>query len=408
LVAAHGSLYFLEENLMTIRKREWLGGAAFVADLGVLHGERHRRQFPTRAEAKAYEHEVITRARAGTWRAGGAKMTVADLVPNYSSFLEDKVMLGTMAKTTMVHRLAQIEHYVTAGATFHARGFARVFKDGIGHVRLADLDQEAVETWLRAVAKVGCTAGTLWEIKGALSGLLEFAKKQKYIAVNPARTLSRADFPGRPNQKVQPPSRELVQRMIAAANPWLALRIKFAVLTGLRIGEQLALRWRDVDLVKGLVCVTKAVGHYNGEGKPKTDAGCRSVPISASLILELKASQKSAGPDDFVFPSVKGVQCAAGSLTIAFHRHYEKVMKTWPPESAKPPRPRWHSLRHFAVSCWIAAGLSPKAIQIYVGHTDFKMTMSVYGHLLFPPEQDGAAMELIANDLFNAPKQAAA
>jgi integrase len=221
-------------------------------------------------------------------------------------------------------------------------------------------------------------------------------------------TLERAAFPSRPNLKVEPPTRELVQRLIASADPWLGLRIKFAALSGLRVGEQLALRWRDVDLEKGLIRVSKTVGYSSGSRQTKTEAGRRTVPISLSLAAELKGSQRSASPDDLVFPSARGLQCRDGTLTNLLHRLYAEVMETWPPELAKPPRPRWHSFRHFAVSCWIAAKLSPKAIQTYVGHTDFNMTMSVYGHLLFPPEQDGEAMESIANDLFSTPSQAAA
>jgi integrase len=53
------------------------------------------------------------------------------------------------------------------------------------------------------------------------------------------------------------------------------------------------------------------------------------------------------------------------------------------PHPPAPKRFTWHSLRHFAVSCWIEAGLAPKTVQTFVGHATLQMTMDTYGHL-FP------------------------
>ncbi len=39
----------------------------------------------------------------------------------------------------------------------------------------------------------------------------------------------------------------------------------------------------------------------------------------------------------------------------------------------------WHALRHFAVSCWIDAGLSPKTVQTFAGHSSLQVTMDRYG-----------------------------
>jgi integrase len=67
-----------------------------------------------------------------------------------------------------------------------------------------------------------------------------------------------------------------------------------------------------------------------------------------------------------------------------------------------PPAPKrftWHSLRHFAVSCWIEAGLPPKTVQTFVGHATLQMTMDTYGHM-FPSEDHSKAMDAIAKGLF--------
>ena len=58
----------------------------------------------------------------------------------------------------------------------------------------------------------------------------------------------------------------------------------------------------------------------------------------------------------------------------------------------------WHSLRHYAVSTWIEAGLTPKTVQTFAGHSSLQVTMDRYGHL-FPSDDHKAAMDAIAGEL---------
>lgn len=60
----------------------------------------------------------------------------------------------------------------------------------------------------------------------------------------------------------------------------------------------------------------------------------------------------------------------------------------------------WHANRHFAISCWIEAGLQQKAVQTFAGHASLQMTMDLYGHL-FPSESHSEAMDQIAEDLWS-------
>jgi integrase len=71
-----------------------------------------------------------------------------------------------------------------------------------------------------------------------------------------------------------------------------------------------------------------------------------------------------------------------------------------PINSARPPRRfNWHGLRHFAVSTWIEAGMTPKTVQTFAGHASLQITMDRYGHL-FPSEDHNKAMDEIAKGLF--------
>jgi integrase len=56
-------------------------------------------------------------------------------------------------------------------------------------------------------------------------------------------------------------------------------------------------------------------------------------------------------------------------------------------------------LRHFAVSCWIETGLSPKTVQTFAGHSSRQVTMDRYGHL-FKSDDHTTGMDAIADDMF--------
>jgi integrase len=75
-------------------------------------------------------------------------------------------------------------------------------------------------------------------------------------------------------------------------------------------------------------------------------------------------------------------------------KYLEEQLNSEPPE-----RFNWHALRHFAVSCWIDAGLKPKTVQTFAGHSSLQVTMDRYGHL-FKSDDHKEAMDAIAADIF--------
>jgi integrase len=64
-----------------------------------------------------------------------------------------------------------------------------------------------------------------------------------------------------------------------------------------------------------------------------------------------------------------------------------------------PAHFNWHALRHFAISCWIEVGLTPKTVQTFAGHSSLAVTMDRYGHL-FKSDDHRRAMDEIARQMF--------
>ena len=192
-----------------------------------------------------------------------------------------------------------------------------------------------------------------------------------------------------------PPSKEDIRALIDAAGEELRLMLVFAASTGARAGEQWATRWRDVNFDKAELHISRRVDVYRDEGSPKSAAGVRTVPLSGQLIATLKAwkvKSEFSKADDLIFPNREGKYLGHDNL---IKRQFLPLFALFPAVK----RFKWHGLRHFAVSCWIEAGLAPKTVQTFAGHASLQVTMDRYGHL-FPSDDHRKAMDQIANGLF--------
>ena len=194
-------------------------------------------------------------------------------------------------------------------------------------------------------------------------------------------------------KKIVPPSKADLRAILDVADEPFRLMVLFAASTGLRAGEQWALRWGDIDLGAGSLSVDRRVDSYGEEGSPKSAAGVRTVPLSSmivKLLKEWKLAAKDKGGDAYVFPNREGRHTCHDNM---IKRRYKPTLV-----AAGVSGINWHSLRHYAVSTWIEAGLAPKTVQTFAGHSSLQVTMDRYGHL-FPSEDHKAAMDTIAGEL---------
>jgi integrase len=151
-----------------------------------------------------------------------------------------------------------------------------------------------------------------------------------------------------------------------------------AAFTGLRMGELLALRWRDVDFAAQTVRVTASytVGRL---GTPKSGVG-RAVPLVeevAQALACLTRRRRRTGPDDLVFAGKAGEYLDGSALRRRFKRARD----------AAGLRPlRFHDLRHTFGSVAIRTA-DPRELQEWMGHSDFSTTQ-IYMH--YRPRADAA------------------
>jgi integrase len=245
------------------------------------------------------------------------------------------------------------------------------------------------------------------KILGTLHAVLEYAIGEDMVAVNAARGVKVIGTRDEGSKKVTPPSKAAVRQIMGVADPDFLVEIIFAAASGLRAGEHHALRWRHIAFNKREVTVETRVDAYGDEDLPKSAAGIRTVPLGDAVLRQLrewKLRSKWSNADDLVFPNGSGSYARhSHHLNDKFYPLFDKMAelhKADPAAHAAPPkRFTWHSLRHFAVSCWIEARLAPKTVQTFVGHATLQMTMDTYGHM-FPSEDHSKAMDAIAKGLF--------
>ena len=147
------------------------------------------------------------------------------------------------------------------------------------------------------------------------------------------------------------------------------------VFAGLRIGEFLNLRWRDVDLAGGWLTV----------GESKTDAGRRKVKIRPVLRDELLAHKPlDANPGAYVFGTAAGKRqhpsnVRARVVTKAVERANERLAEAG--ETSLPALTP-HGLRRSFASLLYGIGEPPPVVMQEMGHTDPSLALAIYAHAM--------------------------
>lgn len=155
--------------------------------------------------------------------------------------------------------------------------------------------------------------------------------------------------------------------------------IVFCLYTGLRIGELLALKWKNIDVGRRVCRVvgTCRDSWENGKYKkvtdlPKTENSFRIVPIPRQLVPYLKQSGGKNAEKYFV-EGISGEGAQMRSYQKTFKRLLEKL---------KIPHRGFHSLRHTFATRAIECGMDVKTLSEILGHKNVGVTLSRYAHSL--------------------------
>ncbi len=252
----------------------------------------------------------------------------------------------------------------------------------LGRIPLADLSPDDVEAFMRDKLKAGLAPQTVIHMRGLLRRALNRAVRHGLVFRNAAQL---AD-PPKLTRKREPQFLDVDEArafLTAIKGEQLEALWTLALTTGLRRGEQLAIRWRDVDLEARTYRVTATLQRAEGELRvlatktPASRASGHLTALAASALQAHRDRQREAGllplPDAFVFTSSTGRPLEPRNVNRSFdrllRRHQLKHI-------------RLHDLRHSIGSLMLANGESPRVVMEVLRHSQIAMTMNVYSHVM--------------------------
>lgn len=267
----------------------------------------------------------------------------------------------------------------------------------LGSTLLVDLKRKAVRDWLNTLE---VSNKTLSNIQSCLrSALNDAVDNDELIDINPMAgwTFSRKDQVK--EDDVDPFSPEEQRAILAALDGQARNLVQFALWTGMRTSELVALDWGDIDWLKGEVYVTRAMTQAAaGEAEvTKTLSGKRRIKLLAPA-MEALVAQKAhtflAGNEVFQNPR-----------TLERWKGDQPIRKTLWAKAVRESGVRYrrpYQTRHTYASMMLSAGEHPMWVAGQMGHSDWTMIARVYGRWM--PAADLSAGSKAEQHWLSAPK----
>jgi len=262
--------------------------------------------------------------------------------------------------------------------------YNRNIKSIIGDMKLIDVKPIHCQAIFNKMADEGYRTTTIYQTRIALYNLLDYAKENEIITNNPCKKSVRSDI-GKDSHKKEALSKDIQKVFFDNAKGHsYEDQYRFILLTGLRTGELVGLKWEDVDFESKTLTVNRTMEYrYSvGEwrvGPPKSKSGFRTIPLTTEAIEILKRQKEKHSRikviqlewSEYVFLCRKGSPIKNSTYDTGLFKICDK---------ADIPRFSMHVLRHtFATRC-IEAGIKPKTLQTILGHSNIGITMNLYVH----------------------------
>lgn len=331
-------------------------------------GKKIRRTFRTRSEAKRWREEMRVAIRRGEIVPTTNQTTIGEAFDEWVAAAEaGKVRTrGRTAFAPSTIRSVRQNWMLRLVGTF-------------GGVRLDRLTLLDVQDFVDDLESEGVNPGTIESTVLPLRLIYRRAKTRGRVLVDPTDGV---ELPRKRAGTRTPPSPrhalDLLDALDGKDRPLWAT----AMLTGLRRGELLALRWQDIDLDGGTVDVTRSWHPAHGYGPPKSSQGRRTVPVVGRLSPILREHRLLSGRRDGLVFTVNGSTPRDPSAV------QRRADAAWAGVGLE--RVTLHACRHLYASMSIAAGVNAHALSKYMGHSSIAVTFDRYGHL-FPGNEAEAA-----------------
>jgi len=256
----------------------------------------------------------------------------------------------------------------------------------LGNMRLQSVDRLQVRALYRKLAESGLSEKTVHNVHICLHKALQDAVDDGLLRRNPAER-AHANPKDRPEMKTWSAD-ELAAFLAFAAQDRELVLYHVAAATGMRRGELLGLRWRDVDLDGARLSVRQQFtrqGKGLGFGPPKSQKSIRRIDLDEETIALLREQHERQRFDrracglayradlDLVFSRPGGSPEDPNIIGRRFARRVRHL--------ATVPAITLHGLRHTHATLLLEAGVDVKTVSERLGHDSVQTTLELYGHV---------------------------
>lgn len=252
----------------------------------------------------------------------------------------------------------------------------------IGSFKLDKITPLVIQSFINKMTQEGYSVSTIKKPYIVLNQAFKKALLNKLVYTNPCTGIS---FPKpTPRKVVAMTSEEQREFESICQDTTYGNLFLFALNTGMRLGELLALTWSDVDMdckeihVKNTVVTVidrneNAVRKMREEiNSAKTDSGVRVIPMTNKAHDILQKQQKRAGV--FCFESANG--------TILERRNVKRALRQLLEKTDIQTKVTMHVLRHSFATRLLEKGANIKAVSEILGHKSIQITLDTYSHVL--------------------------
>lgn len=264
----------------------------------------------------------------------------------------------------------------------------------LGSQKVANLTPRQVNKWLSDLQESGLSPRSAQLARAVLRAALERGVQWGDVQRN---VVDLVRSPKVEREEIRPWTMEEAEQFLAAVRgDYLEPLWVCAITLGLRQGELLGLRWRDIDLAAGTIRIVQArLRSKPGEemfGPPKSRQSRRSLPLPPMTVDALRAHRQrqrelrlAMGPawveHGLVFTSHEGRPLDSTNISASFRRRLKRHGMR---------HTRFHDLRHLCATILLAQGVDLRSIMEWLGHSQISITANLYSHVTESVKRDAA------------------
>jgi integrase len=263
----------------------------------------------------------------------------------------------------------------------------------IGTTPIAKLSPMQISGAYATMIRNGLAPATVIHVHRLLSQALKHAVRWRILPVNPCNDVSPPRFERR---ELRVWDTQTMAAALDTSRGWQChIPILLASLCGMRQGEIAALRWRHIDLDRGLIAVVEAVEQTSAGVRikpPKSGKG-RSVTLPTLAVTELRQWRARQAEGILRLGIRPNEDTRVVTRGDGLPMRPSAIYQSWTRFLADSglPRIRFHDLRHSHATALLSSGIHPKVASERLGHARVGITLDVYSHVIGNMQDEAAA-----------------